>query len=177
MAARMVRACREKGIGAIAITDHHDFAFVRFVRQAAATETDERGETLPESDRLIVFPGLELTLAVPCQALLILDAQFPEDRFESVLVALKIEPTDAGMASHAQPKRLPFHDLSQLAAQLDQQAFLKGRYIVLPNVTDGGLGTLLRPGMAESTQRCHLLVATLMPARKSVKATARYCRG
>ena len=149
MAARMVRACRDKGIGAIAITDHHDFAFVRYIQKAAAAETDERGETLPESDRLVVFPGLELTLAVPCQALLILDAQFPDDRFDSVLVALKIEPTDAGIASHAHLKRLPFHDLSQLAAQLDQQAFLKGRYIVLPNVTDGGLGTLLRPGMAE----------------------------
>lgn len=36
----LINACRDKGLNAIAITDHHDMAFVRYVRQAAAQETD-----------------------------------------------------------------------------------------------------------------------------------------
>jgi hypothetical protein len=32
-------ACRERGLQGIAITDHHDMAFIRLVRQANAEET------------------------------------------------------------------------------------------------------------------------------------------
>jgi hypothetical protein len=31
---------------------------------------------------LIVFPALELTFSVPCQAIMILDADFPENRLD-----------------------------------------------------------------------------------------------
>jgi hypothetical protein len=34
-AATLVDACRVKGLNAIAITDHHDMAFVQYVRNAA----------------------------------------------------------------------------------------------------------------------------------------------
>lgn len=149
LAARMVQACRESGIGAIAITDHHDFVFCDFVRRAAAMETGSDGGQLAAADRLVVFPGLELTLAVPCQALLLLDANFPEDRFDSILVALKIESTDPSLHSHASPKQLPFQDLAALYDHLDQHSWLKGHYIILPNVTDGGYGTLMRSGMQD----------------------------
>jgi len=69
-AGRLVQACRERGLQGIAITDHHDMAFVPYVRQAAAEETDSEGKPLPNNQRLVVFPGMELTLGVPCQALL-----------------------------------------------------------------------------------------------------------
>ena len=62
---KLVAACRVQDIHAIAITDHHDMAFVPYVIRAAATETDERGEQLPHERRLVVFPGIELTLGVP----------------------------------------------------------------------------------------------------------------
>jgi chromosome segregation protein len=149
LAARMVQACRERAIGAIAITDHHDFVFCGVIRQAAAMETGSDGGQLAASDRLVVLPGLELTLAVPCQALLLLDANFPEDRFDSILVALKIESTDPSLPSHASPKQLPFQDLAALYDHLDQHSWLKGHYIILPNVTDGGYGTLMRSGMQD----------------------------
>src|SRR5258708_4527468 len=68
-ASSLVQACRERGLQGIAITDHHDMAFVEYVRRAATEETDQEGKPLSKEQRLIVFPGMELTLGVPCQAL------------------------------------------------------------------------------------------------------------
>ena len=84
-AREFIRACRDAGLGAVAITDHHDFGFFPWIRAAAEGERGEDGELLTPEKRIIVFPGLELTLAVPCQALLIFSADFPNDRLSAVL--------------------------------------------------------------------------------------------
>lgn len=148
-ATSLVSACRESGIQAIAITDHHDFTFVPFVRAAASAEVPDDGSVLPESDRLVVFPGLELTLGVPCQALLLLDTDFPDERLPDVLSALSIDPVDPSLPSLPPVTRLDHIDsLAGLHEILDTREYLKGRYIVLPNVTDKGHGTLMRSGMA-----------------------------
>ena len=89
-----VAACRGKGLRAGAITDHHDFTMAPFVRNAAARECGGDGEVLSTEERLVVFPGLELTLSVPCQALLILDADFPPDRLDGVLSRLALPVID-----------------------------------------------------------------------------------
>src|SRR5947209_2285226 len=68
-----ISACRSKGLSAIAITDHHDVAFLPYIREAAAAELDGNQERVPSEKRLVIFPGIELTLAVPCQALLLFD--------------------------------------------------------------------------------------------------------
>src|SRR6266446_8248190 len=70
----LIAACRERGLEAIAITDHHEMGFVSFARRAAREEKDEGGTPVPAHSQIIVFPGMELTLGVPCQALLIFDA-------------------------------------------------------------------------------------------------------
>lgn len=146
-----VLACRTKGLNSVAITDHYDFAFVDFIREAAARETREDGSTIPNEERLVVFPGLELTLAVPCQALLILDADFPADRLSSVLERLSVEQADETLESHAPPDTLPhIKTLRDLYAELDRASWLRGHYIVLPNVTDGGHKTLMRKGMKDA---------------------------
>src|SRR4051794_9034178 len=62
-----IAACREKGLDAVAITDHHDICFFSYIKAAAVSETDAVGNPIPEQQRIIVFPGMELTLAVPCQ--------------------------------------------------------------------------------------------------------------
>lgn len=59
-AASLIAACRAKGLDAIAVTDHHDMAFILHVRQAAAEETDAEGNPLQARDRIVVFPGIEL---------------------------------------------------------------------------------------------------------------------
>lgn len=57
-AQEFVLACRQKAVRAIAITDHHDFAFFKYIRDAALGETDEGGAPLGKEERLVVFPGL-----------------------------------------------------------------------------------------------------------------------
>ncbi|MCH7770257.1 MAG: PHP domain-containing protein, partial [Bacteroidetes bacterium] len=81
-AQNFVLACRSKGLNAVAITDHHDFTFFPFIKRSAENELDESGNPVESDKRLIVFPGLELTFTNPasCQALLILDSNFPEDQ-------------------------------------------------------------------------------------------------
>lgn len=144
----LVAACRERGLSAIAVTDHHDMAFVPFVRRAAADETDSTGQPVPQPDQIVVFPGMELTLAVPCQALVIFDADFPEDLFALVLNALAIVPAPATSLRAAPVQRLNVQSLQDLKENLDKHTFLKGRYIVLPHVGEKGQFSLLRKGQA-----------------------------
>lgn len=147
-ATMLVEACRAKGLNAIAITDHHDMAFIPFVKRAALAETDANGAPLPPEQRLVVFPGIELTLAVPCQAILVLDADFEENRFGAVLTALAINPASDNEAKTAQTERLEnIQSLKALKEKLDEHSWLRDRYIVYPNVTGEGRFSLLRNGM------------------------------
>jgi chromosome segregation protein len=147
-AARLVGACRDRGIQGIAITDHHDMAFVPYVRRAAAEETDDQGKALPKGQQLVVFPGMELTLAVPCQALLIFDAEFPVDLFDLAQKALAINPSPAVNSKIADPQRLNIQSLRDLKRDLDKHAYLRDRYIVFPHVGENGQFSLLRKGQA-----------------------------
>ena len=148
-AARFIHACREKGLDAVAITDHHDMTFVQYIREAARTELDDSGQTVPEENQVVVFPGIELTLNVPCQALLLFDAEFPEDLFSLALTALAITPRDAVEPVTANVVRLEqITTLGELRDELDKHKYLRKRYIILPNVSDGGSDTLLRSGAA-----------------------------
>jgi chromosome segregation protein len=146
-AKEFVAACRGRGLRAVAITDHHDLVFFDYIRAAAETERDTAGGELLPGERLVVFPGLELTLEVPCQALLILDADFPSQRLSAVLDLLAIEPTDATEAQHGEPGHLAIQDLAQLHQRLDEPSWLRGHYTIFPNVTENGHKTLMRAGM------------------------------
>jgi chromosome segregation protein len=146
-AQEFVAACRARGLTAVAITDHHDLAFFRFVKEATERETDALGRLLPAHDRLTVFPGMELTLAVPCQALLILDADFPVDFLSQVVQALSVTPAPDEDAKHAQIQRLDhIKTLQDLYAELNKREFLRERFIVFPHVGESGTSTLLRSG-------------------------------
>lgn len=140
-----VRAARKKRLNAVAISDHHDFAMYPYVRQAALDETDADGNPFPDKERLVVFPALELTLALPCQAILILDADFPVDKLDDVLKALNHEPFDPAEPVLPATTVLKNSDtFSTICAQLDMKPWIKGRYILLPNVTPSGHKTILR---------------------------------
>ena len=148
-AARCIQACREKGLDAVAITDHHDLMFVEHIREAAKSERDNDGNPVPANNQIVVFPGIELTLNVPCQALLIFDADFPQDMFSLALTALAISPSDASEPTTAEVVRLgQITTLDTLRDELDKHEYLRNRYIILPNVSDGGSDTLLRKGAA-----------------------------
>ena len=62
-----VAKARERGLNAVAISDHHDFTYFPYVKKAASREKLPDGEDVSDAERLIVFPALELTLSVPFQ--------------------------------------------------------------------------------------------------------------
>ena len=147
-AKEFVAACRSKGLQAVAITDHHDLIFAPIIRKAAQDERDAAGNRLHPEQRLVVFPGVELTLALARQALLILDADFPDDRLPQVIQALAINPCAEAEATLPEVKALDhIHSLADLHRKLDEHQWLKGRYIVLPNASDSGHKTIMRKGM------------------------------
>lgn len=140
-----VAAARKKDLHAVAISDHHDFAYFPYVKAAATAETDELGVPLVEKERLVVFPALELSLMVPCQAIMILDADFPENQLDDVLKALHFVPVDPDLEMLPQTDNLEDSgDINDLHAKLDKNTWLRGRYIILPNVSPGGYRTLMR---------------------------------
>jgi type III restriction enzyme len=146
-AKKLVQACRDKGLQGIAVTDHHDMAFMPYIRGAATDETNAHGKPLPKEQQLVVFPGMELTLGVPCQALLIFDADFPEDLFSLAMTALTLTPNAAAESKTADTKRLDHvHSLVQLKSELDKHTYLRDRYIVFPNVGENGQFSLIRKG-------------------------------
>lgn len=149
-AGELIAACRSKGLGGIAITDHHDFAFFPYVKATALTEVDATGNPIPDEARIVVFPGIELTLSSPpCQALLILDADFDESKFGDILTALTIDATPdtkSKLASVDSVSPTSVTSLNDLEDRLNQHKWLKGKFIILPNVTDGGYKTLFRDG-------------------------------
>lgn len=148
-AMRFIDACRERGLDAVAITDHHDMAFIPYLRQAALNELDSSGNPVPDERRITIFPGIELTLGIPCQAIILFDANFPDDMFSLVTTCLAINPADPSEPQCAELTRLdPITNFEQLYEELDKHEFLRGHHIVLPNVSQGGSDTLLRSGHA-----------------------------
>jgi chromosome segregation protein len=110
--------------------------FVECIRRAAATELDESGTSIPQERRLVVFPGMELTLSVPCQALLLFDADFPADLFKLVTDTLGIVPAASENATTAQVQRLTL-DLRTLHERLDHHDYLRDQYIVFDPLLAG----------------------------------------
>ncbi len=149
-ARRFVAGCRQKGIQAVAITDHHCMTFIPFIRKAAEEELADDGKHFAPEERLVVFPGMELTLGVPCQAILIFDADFPNDMFSLALNALAINQNGPTESKTCQVQRISnITTFSELKDRLDVHEYLRGRYIIFPNVTNEGQFSLLRAGQAD----------------------------
>jgi len=146
----LIQACRAKGLDAIAITDHHDFAFFPYVKAAAAAEVDATGNPVPPENQIVVFPGIELTLSSPpCQTIILLSADFDETKCGDILTALTIDVTDekqSKLASVDSVSPTSVTGFNDLEGKLNQHKWLKGRYIILPNVTTAGYKTLFRTG-------------------------------
>jgi len=142
-----IRACRSKSLDAVAITDHHDLTFFKYIKDAANNELDASNNPIPKEKKIIVFPGMELTLGVPCQAIIIFDADFPVGLLPSVYTILSITQTDAAQSKHAPTVRLGhIKKLSELYDELNGRDHIKNSFTVLPNVNESGNDTILRSG-------------------------------
>ncbi len=147
-AEEFIKACRKRGLDAVAITDHHDVAFFPFIKNAAENEIDENEKPVPLKNRIIVFPGMELTL-VPIQALLILSSDFSVDLYQNLPTILQISENSASAPTHAEVEPLDhIKTLPELYKRLDNTDYLKGKYIVLPHVQEKGHKTIFRNGLA-----------------------------
>lgn len=158
-AEELIQACRAKGLGSIAITDHHDFTFFPYVKAAAASEVDATGNPISKENQVVVFPGIELTLSSPpCQVIVLFDASFDETKFGDILTTLAIEAVDSTQSKLVTVDPLSptaITDLNHLEERLSQHVWLKGKFIILPNVTDQGHKDLLRDGFHKHYKEMH----------------------
>ena len=107
---------------------------------------EERRQADAEFD-LWLFPGMELTASGGRQCLIIFDADLSEQWREQAQGKLGIAYADLDKRSAVGPKvtHLACH-YPDIARHLDELAGLRGKYIVLPNVSQGNNHTVLRDG-------------------------------
>ena len=139
-------ACRKKGIQAVGITDHHDMCLVKFFQRAAQEGRTAETRPLPARQDPIIFPGVELLIDVPCQVIVLLDADADVSLQGILLHSLGITPWPDDQGEGPTPKALPFKTLRELDRRLDERQELRGRYIILPHVGSSGHKTLIRAG-------------------------------
>jgi type III restriction enzyme len=137
-----VDQCAQRGLEAIAITDHHEMVMVPYVQEAIATrKAREAGFDL------WLFPGMELTCRNGVQCLIIFDADLPEDWQREAQSKLGIVVATLDDKARQAPRVTQLNcTYPEIANILDAVPQLKGRYIVLPNVSEGGRHTVLSDG-------------------------------
>lgn len=148
-----IKKCRELNLRAVAITDHHDFVFFPIIKEAAISELDNNGQPISDNQKIIVFPGLEITFSTPaCQAILIIDADYPTNNLNQILHLLGITPNSADEPTTIATNPITntiVNGFEELYNKLNSIEALKGKFIVLPNLNEGGRHTLLRAGNSE----------------------------
>lgn len=148
-----IKKCRELGLNSVAITDHHDFGFYSIIKDAANSELDDQGQPIPDDKKIVIFPGLEVTFSTPsCQALLLIDADYPTNSLNQILHLFGITPNsveEATTIATVPISNTNVNGFEDLYDKLNTIEALRGRFIVLPNLSEGGRHTLLRAGNSE----------------------------
>lgn len=137
-----VDQCIAKGLEAVALTDHHEMIMVPYVQQVIAT----RKTADPRFD-LWLFPAMELTANGGVQCLIIFDADLSDDWRRQAQGKLGIIYADLAEKSAKGPKVTQItRSYADIGRLLDELEGLRGKYIVLPNVSQGGNHTVLTDG-------------------------------
>lgn len=141
-AADFVDHCVTKKLTAIAITDHHEMTMVPYVQ----AELAKRRAAAPSFD-LWLFPGMELTASGGVQCLILFDADLSLDWQRQAQGKLGIAYADLNEKAAIGPKVTQLKlNYADIGGELDELEGLRGRYIVLPNVSQGGKHTVLTEG-------------------------------
>jgi chromosome segregation protein len=137
-----VDGCVSRGLEAIGLTDHHEMVMVPYVQEAIA-----RRKAADRSVDLWLFPGMELTARGGVQCLILFDADLSEEWRREALGKLGIVVADLDDKAIKAPRVTQLTcSYPEIANELDTVQKLVGRYIVLPNVSQGGRHTVLRDG-------------------------------
>ena len=141
-AKEFVDQCVAKGLQAVALTDHHEMIMVPYVQK----EIEQRRKAVPDFD-LWLFPGMELTASGGKQCLIIFDADLSEDWRKQAQGKLGIAFAALEEKGAVAPKVTQLAcAYPEIARLLDEVEHLRGRYIVLPNVSQGNSHTVLTDG-------------------------------
>ncbi|MAW79352.1 MAG: hypothetical protein CMI63_03885 [Parvularcula sp.] len=141
-AVEFVDLCESKGLEAIALTDHHEMVMVPYVQRAI--EDRVKSDT---DFRLWLFPGMELTASGGKQCLILFDADLSEDWRRQAQGKLGIAFANQDEKAAKSPKVTQLSlNYADIAKELDTLDGLRGRYIVLPNVSQGNSHTVLVDG-------------------------------
>jgi chromosome segregation protein len=123
-----VAAALDKGLTVVAITDHHDTAFLPYVMQAAADD----------GDRLVVLPGIEVTCRDGVQCLVIFERDTAEEdwhrlltKFPAIVAHGKDEPRTA-------PTTECGRTIAELFAEVSADTVLESRVLLLPHFGNPG---------------------------------------
>ena len=137
-----VDCCVARALEAIALTDHHEMVLFPYVQEAIA-----RRKAADTQFDLWLFPGMELTARNGWQCLLLFDADLSEEWRREALGKLGIVIADLDDKA-IKAKRVTQLNCSypDIAGELNTVPGLIGRYIVLPNVSQGGQHTVMRVG-------------------------------
>jgi type III restriction enzyme len=132
-----------------------------FVREAAGAEVKPDGTVYLPHEKLVVFPGIELTLSEPsCQALVLFDPKLSDAALQQVWGALGVAPFPQNAPKIAEVRRLgtdkDLHGVAKALGSLcanpeeaepSKRYLMKDHFILLPHVRKHGMKTLLRDGM------------------------------
>ena len=142
-AEEFVDQCFRRNLRAVALTDHHETVMVPYVKEAIRNR-----EACDSKFDLWFFPGMEITVSGNKQCIIIFDADLSEGVLNNAQARLGIEGnvfqvTDA-IARPVRPLNVTY---PQIAGLLDELENLRGKYIILPNVSQGGKNTVLAHGL------------------------------
>ncbi|WP_299196514.1 TrlF family AAA-like ATPase [uncultured Erythrobacter sp.] len=134
--------CIKRGLEAVALTDHHEMVMFPYV----AAEAAKRHEA-DESFGLWFFPGMELTCRGGVQCIIIFDADLAAEWRTTAQARLGIVAASLNESARQGPAVTQLdYDYPDIASRLEPVEELRGRFIVLPNVSDGGAHTVVTQG-------------------------------
>lgn len=141
----LLREAHKRGLNAIAITDHHDLAYVESVRAAAKELAGEVG------GNIWVFPGMEITCNDSCQCLVLLNPEIPlgdaERLYGSGFLNVHKHPYEEEKLPSTKVLGL---DLSEFVKKISQDVALKDCSLILPHAgKDHSHKTIFREGFQE----------------------------
>jgi len=136
-----VTKCVVKRLQVVAITDHHETVMVPYVRDAIARRVVADADV-----DLWLLPGMELTARGGQQCIVLFDHDVGDDwlRQAQVKLGIVVADLDDKLAKAPRVTQLAC-SYPEICDRIDELVPLRGRYIVLPNVSQGG-DTVLKDG-------------------------------
>lgn len=156
-AKQFIDACIARGLQAIALTDHHEMVMMPYVRDEIASR-----KTADAAFDLWLFPGMELTALNGVQCIILFDADLSDDWLQQAQGKLGIVYADLDDKSPKAPKVTQLTcAYPDIGTELDKIEKLRGKFIVLPNVSQGGKHTVLKDGAHADFRRMSYVGAYL----------------